>query len=291
MISPEDLKLKRAVQLLCTTGIRRPLTMERVRTWLKQFAVGPEQTLALLVLRFLIYRTSDQIQSVLTQALRKTALHFTEDLDEKENVKWRDILTGKTNLDFLFGPPAHEYTKPGKSGELIVRLLKLIFAIESRNIQYPSMVTNLDSNERYIMIDDGVFTGEQLTSLIASFDAMRITPRQTGIVVAIAHERGLNALQSQFPNIPVFFGEKITKEDSLEAHSQRWVDDGRWPYQDCSPLQVYLDVASVKGNFRVKQPLGYGGLGLMVAYEHGIPDDSLQLLWDQSETWNPLIDR
>lgn len=38
-------------------------------------------------------------------------------------------------------------------------------------------------------------------------------------------------------------------------------------------------------------PFGFGNLGCMIAYEHGIPDDSLQLLWDESETWKPLFER
>lgn len=38
-------------------------------------------------------------------------------------------------------------------------------------------------------------------------------------------------------------------------------------------------------------PLGYGNLGCLIAYDHGIPDDSLQLLWDKSESWNPLVAR
>jgi hypothetical protein len=76
MNQTDDLKLKRAVQLLCSTGIRRPMSMEKIKIWLKQFDPGPEQTLALLILRHLIYRTTDQIESSLIQALRRMTLHF-----------------------------------------------------------------------------------------------------------------------------------------------------------------------------------------------------------------------
>lgn len=291
MIHSDDLKLKRAIQLLCSTGVRRSLTMERVKTWLKQFDAGPEQTLALLILRHLIYRTTDQIQSTLTQALRKMALHFALDDTDRENLNWRDILAGKAKLSFYFGPPAHDFTKPGKSGELIIRLLKQIFSVTSNQIQYPGMVTELPPDERYLMIDDGTFTGDQFTKFVGTFAGMMKTPHQTGIVVSIAHEAALKNLRRNYPGIPVFYGEKMTYQDGLVALSQRWIDSGRWPYEESSPLDVYQSVIEKKGRFKVNQPLGFGGLGLIVAYEHGVPDDSLQLLWDKSDTWSPLFDR
>lgn len=288
----DDLKLKQTIQLLCTTGIRRPLTMERIKTWLKQFNAGPEQTLALLILRHLIYRTTGQIESALTQALRRAALHFVAPGQQKENLHWREILAGKVEgLDFIFGPPAHMYTRPGKSGELIVRLLKSIFPIETHQVQYPGTVTVLEKCERYFLIDDGTFTGEQLSEFIEGPGQFMKTTGQTGIIVSIAHEKALEDLSNAFPGIPIFFGEKITHQGGLPTLSERWINDGRWPYDGASPLEVYLDIVNNKGIFTEKCPLGFGGLGLLVAYEHGVPDDSLQLLWDKSGTWAPLFDR
>lgn len=267
------------------------MTMEGVKTWLNQFDAGPEQTLALLILRHLIYRTNDQIESSLTQALRRMALHFILDDADRENCRWRDVLKGQTNLNFYFGPPAHEYTQPGKSGELIIRLLKQIFPIDSNQIQYPGSVTQLNKDERYLIIDDATFTGDQLTAAIQRFQGMMKTSGQTGIVVSIAHEKAIEKLQQNFPDIPLFYGEKMTTQDGLLALSKRWVDEGHWTYEDISPYEVYLSIIERKCKFKVKQPLGYAGLGLLVAYEHGVPDDSLQFLWDKSEKWTPLFNR
>lgn len=290
MISHDDLKLKRAVQFLCSTGIRHPLTFERIRTWLKQFSPGPEQTLALLILRHLIYRTSGQIESSLTQALRRMALHFALNEEDRSSMYWRDILEGRAKLNFYFGPPEHEYTRPGKSGELIVRLLKQIFSIDSNQILYPSSITTLSVEERFLMIDDGTFTGDQLSNIIEANSSMMKTSGRTGIVVSIAHEKAIQRFERDFPGIPLFYGEKMTFQDGFVALSEQWIAARNWPYEGCSPCDVYHEIVK-KAGFETNQPLGYAGLGLMVAYEHGVPDDSLQLLWDKSDSWTPLFDR
>lgn len=288
----DNLKLKQTVQLLCTTGIRQPLKMERVKIWLKQFSEGPEKTLALLILRHLIYRTTAQIESALAQALRRAALHFVPAGQDRENLDWREILAGKSEgLYFIFGPPAHENTQPGKSGELIARLLKSLFPIEKQQVQYPDTVTVLDKSDRYLLIDDGTFTGLQLSTFIEQRGQFMKTANQTGIVLAMAHETALANLAKAYPGIPVYFGEKITVQDGLPILSKQWDSNGQWPYVEATPIDVYLDVVNTKGKFTQNSPLGFGGMGLLVAYEHGIPDDSLQLLWDKSGTWTPLFDR
>lgn len=288
-LSNDEIKLKQAIKLLCSTGVRRPLQFERIKTWLNQFDSGPEQALGLLILRHLIYRTHDQIESTLAQALRHTAMHFVQDEKNRQERHWYDILTGGTGLSFSFGPPSHQNTVPGKSGEVIIRLLKNKLKIPSQLICYPE-VSQLSPNERFILVDDGTFTGEQLSNYIDAFSSWFHTPGQTGIVVSIAHQTALDNLSKQYPNIPVFYGEKITKQDGLEALSQTWIDSGRWKYEHVTPIEVYEHVAQAKAGFAAA-PLGFGSLGLMVAYEHGVPDDSLQLLWNESATWMPLFDR
>jgi hypothetical protein len=288
-LSTDEIKLKQAVKLLCSTGVRRPLQFERVKTWLNQFDSGPEQALGLLILRHLIYRTHNQIESTLAQALRHTAMHFVQDEKDRQERHWHDILSGGTGLSFSFGPPSHENTHPGASGEVIIRLLKNKLKIASQQIFYPE-VSQLAPNERFILVDDGTFTGDQLSNYIDAFSSWFHTPGQTGIVVSIAHETAISNLKKKYPHIPVFYGEKITEQDGLEALSQAWIESGRWTYEHITPIDVYRHIAQHKAKFSAA-PLGFGSLGIMVAYEHGVPDDSLQLLWDKSPTWSPLFDR
>lgn len=289
MLSTEDQRLLQVIRSLCFT-VRKPLKFERVKTWLKQFESGPEYTLALLILRHLIFRTHDQIESSLSQALRRMAIQFVQE-EDRSQASWQEIIAGKAGLHFFFGPPATSDTPPGKSGELIVRLLKHKFQIGGSNIYYPDLVTTLDDDDRYLLIDDGTFTGEQLDEYLTRLGGWRHLAGRVGIVVAIAHENALKFLSEKYPHIPIFFGEKMTSQDSLISMSETWIASDRWPYETATPLQVYEHIVREKGKFDRDAPLGFGSLGLLVAYEHGIPDDSLQLLWSKSDSWTPLFDR
>lgn len=289
MLSLEDRKLLKVVQSLCIT-VRQPLKFERVKTWLKQFEEGPEYTLALLLLRHLIYRTQDQIESSLRQALKRMAMHFVHE-EHREQFTWQEIISGKTGLHFSFGPPAHEGTPPGKSGEVIVRLLKQNFEIPGSKIFYPDGFSAIAEDERYLLVDDGTYTGEQLSQYLDYFSSWKSTPGRAGIVVALAHENALAFLEKNYPHIPVFCGEKMTAQDGLVALSATWIQTGRWPHTEVTPLEVYNQIVATKAKLDTSRPLGFGSLGLLVAYEHGVPDDSLELLWSKSPSWTPLFDR
>ena len=286
----DDTKLKQTIRLLCNTGVRHPLTWERVRIWLTQFHEPEEKTLALLILRHLIYRTSMQISSALRQALKATVYHFSKP-DIAKPFDWKAVLSnGQDGLDFLFGPPAHEFTSPGKSGELIVRLLKTKFSIDSSKLKYPESIGKLEADEHFFLVDDGMFTGDQISGIIESRCTFMLGHTRAGLILAISHEHAIQEIKKKFPNLSIFCGETLSSSDGFEEISKSWVDNGLWQYSHVDPYTLYHSIVD-KASFSNKQPLGHGGLGLLVAYEHGIPDNSLQILWDKSEAWNPLIER
>lgn len=292
MSNANEINLLKTIKALCSTKIRHPMTIEQIKAWLKQFEQGPEYTLALLILRFLIYRTSDQLDSSLKQALKGAATHFTPPELKKEDIDWRDVLSGEFHqIAFYYGPLRNEYTSPGKSGEVISRQLKHCIPIDSAKLIYPSSINRLEEDERFLLIDDATYTGSQLGVFIeTSGQFMHKQSDKTGILVGIAHENAINFLSSKFPGIPIFYGEKITPQECFIETSKRWIVDKLWTYPTITPEDQYLKIAE-RANFQKKMPFGYGSLGCMIAYEHGIPDDSLQLLWDESKDWKPLFER
>ena len=38
-------------------------------------------------------------------------------------------------------------------------------------------------------------------------------------------------------------------------------------------------------------PLGYGGTGLLLAFEHSTPDNSLPIFWANTNHWKPLLSK
>ncbi|MFA7270001.1 MAG: hypothetical protein WC073_11700 [Sterolibacterium sp.] len=193
-------------------------------------------------------------------------------------------------MDFSYGPPKHGHSRPGKSGEIISRQLKFCNPLSKFKLAYPGQFQSLKKNERYLLIDDGTFTGDQLAEFLKTSGKHLVDSNQSGIVVGLAHTEAIQSLTTAYPTIPLFYGEKITHQECFETMCRNWIEDGMWPYPSIDPLSQYNQIVkSVK--FDDNLALGYGNLGCMVAYEHGIPDNSLQLLWDRSLKWNPLIAR
>ena len=286
----DELAVTRTVQLLSRTGVRAPLKIERIKLWSKQFQSPAEKTLALLILRNLIFRTTQQLTSALRQALKQATLHFVEQQQSQGKVAWEDALRGSTGLSIFCGPPLltnYGYGNPGKSGDLMVRLVNQKYRIDKN---FPSGISVLQPNERFLVVDDGTYTGVQLCNFLRSWD-INFSEQRVAIVVAMAHKNAYQAIKRDFPTVPMFYGELLTPDMCFTALCQKWMETGQWTHA-ASPLEVYSDVYQRHQPFdNGNGPGGYGDIGALVAFEHGVPDDSIQLLWDISPTWQPLIDR
>ena len=288
---PDKLHLLNTIKLLCTKKIRQPITMEQTKAWLKQFNSEQEDFLGLLILRHLIYRTNNQLDSSLKQALKLAALHFTPNNIDKQIVDWRDVINGQVDgLDFIFGPPKQSAARPGKSGEIISRRIKSCDPKINFTLRYPADLNNLEKKQRYLLIDDGAFTGSQIAEFLSNEGRHLAESNQCGIVVGVAHTEAVSLFKNKHPNVPFFYGELVTKNECFEEICQNWVNDRIWPFAETNPFDLYKKI-SLNAKFSNLLPLGFGDLGCMIAYEHGVPDNSLQLLWDKSKLWIPLISR
>lgn len=286
----DQLAVERAVHLLSRTGVRAPLNIERIKRWVKQFQSQAEKTLAWLILRNLIFRTNEQLLSSMRQALKQATIHFVEQQGSQGEVAWGDALRGSTGLSISCGPPSlatRGFVPPGKSGELMARLVNQRYRIDKH---FPSEINVLAPDERFIVVDDGTYTGVQLCTFLRNWD-IDFSQRRVAIAVSMAHKTACQALRDEFPTVPMFYGELLAPEMCFTALCQRWVETGQWRYET-PPIDVYAEV------HRRNQPFekgngagGYGDIGALIAFEHGVPDDSIQLLWDTSRTWQPLVDR
>jgi hypothetical protein len=177
--------------------------------------------------------------------------------------------------------------QPGKSGDVIVRAINQRYGI---NKQFPSGINVLNEKERFIVVDDGTYTGMQLETFLRSWEHDYSSGR-VAIAVGMAHQTACDHLRDQFPEVPLFHGELLTQETCFAALSQKWIDTKQWKY-DKTPFEVYAEVHKRAQPFEEgNQGNGYGDIGALIAFSHGVPDDSIQLLWGVSETWKPLVER
>lgn len=275
---------------LSRSNVRSPLSVERVKVWVKQFHSDEEKTLAWLILRNLIFRTTEQLQSSMRQALKQAALHFLDQIGLKETVAWTDALKGAAGLQFECGPPSlvqFGMGKPGKSGDLITRAINQRYGI---NKQFPSGVTVLGEKERFIVVDDGTYTGSQLETFLLNWELDSSSGR-VAIAVGMAHETACAHLRDKFPKVPLFYGELLTADSCFAALCQKWISTRQWQYEK-SPFEVYAEIHARAQPFQDGNGgNGYGSIGALVAFGHGVPDDSIQLLWGTSPNWKPLVER
>lgn len=287
----DKLSLERTIKGLSSLGIRQsPLTWEKAKIWTRQFEDGPEKALALLILRHLVFRTISQIESSLRQAVKAAAHHFREQYNLPEESNWREILNGKIGgLSFYCSPPAGQFSSPGKSGELIARTINRLFDVEK---SYSYNFTVFKDDEHLLIVDDGTYTGEQLDTFLTNYTPAITASSKIAIIVAIAHEDAIARLRRNHPQIPVFYGELLSKNHCFERLAESWISNSQWPFTEISPIDVYNSICTKHNLLKSgKCVLGFGNLGVIVGYEHGIPDDSLNILWEKSESWLPLIDR
>lgn len=286
----DQLGMERVVHALSRSNVRSPLSVERIKVWVKQFQGDEEKTLAWLILRNLIFRTNEQLQSSMRQALKQVTLHFLDQIGQRETIAWVNALKGAAGLDFYCGPPSivqYGMGDPGKSGDVIAREVNRRYGITK---SFPSGVGVLSEKERFIVVDDGTYTGMQLETFLRNWDRDYSSGR-VAIAVGMAHQIACDHLRDQFPEVPLFHGELLTPETCFAALSQKWIDTKQWMY-DKTPLEVYAGVHSRAQPFKKGNGgNGYGNIGALVAFSHGVPDDSIHLLWGVSDTWKPLIER
>lgn len=286
----DQLAVQRAVYDLSRSNVRSPLSIERIKVWVKQFQGESEKALAWLILRNLIFRTNEQLQSSMRQALKQATLHFLDQVGQRETVAWTDALKGAAGLDFYCGPPSlvqYGMGQPGKSGDLITRSINQRYGLAK---QFPSGINVLSEKERFIVVDDGTYTGKQLETFLRSWDVDYSSGR-VAIAVGMAHQTARDRLSAEFPQVLLFHGELLTPDTCFAALSQKWVDTKQWTYEK-TPIEVYGEVHQRAQPFDAGDGVnGYGDIGALVAFSHGVPDDSIQLLWGVSDTWKPLVER
>jgi hypothetical protein len=290
--SIEALKLKKIINQLCSVNIRSPLKESDCTRWLNQFQGPEEQLLGLLILRYMIYRSNDQLISCFKKSLKTAVSHFCK----KRNIKipgsnWLDILSNKhSDINFIIGPSKSDFSNPGRSGEVITQLLRKTFS--DVEVAYPSdCLTTLKSNEVFLLVDDAMFTSTQIKPIVDQY--VNLAPSiQSGanfaLVLGMSHAKGSQELRNTYSQIPIFCGEDLTEDTCFEKLSESWVKENRWPGDKSQPLDVYSEIIK-RAEFKDNNPLGFGSLGALVAFERHIPDNALQILWDRSDHWNKLI--
>lgn len=286
------LQLKREIKQLSEIELWDNMTHETVKIWLRQF-ISPEETLlGHLIVRNLIVRNKKQMTQLLLQAIRRAVSYFVKE-EDRYRFTWQQILSeGYNSKTFFIGPinfNIEGFGQPGKSGEVIMPYLKGY--VPRTNFQYPDAYKDgLNAKEAFFVIDDAILSGHQIEERIDRYYKQLMASPDAALVVGIAHEEALEYLTDKLPSLKVFYGELLLKDYSFLSLSKKWCESGIWPNNYPSPIEVF-DAINERAAFEKKTPLGHLNQALLLAYSYGTPDNTIQILRDESPNWECLVSR
>jgi hypothetical protein len=292
-ISDAITSLKRESHQLCKFGLRHDFSTDDFQRWATQFSGQEEQLLAYLILRYLTYRSKRQLLSSFSQALYSATNELAPSISHLTLV---DRFNTEQGLRVILTPVSPSgagggYVAPGGSSEVMLREVRQLLRMGSSQTGFLDQATVPLSNEWFIAVDDAVLSGDQCVERLTCCgmtekDEVR---KRLAICVAIAHETALSTIARTFPDIRVFYGERISSENSVASYLAKWAADSDvWP-SVTPPQDVYKRV--LDRAFPDRTTTSYADQDLLLAYEHGVPDNSCALLWEKSPTWQPLFQR
>ena len=279
-------------EALTAAGIWSPLRARDVTEWESQFLNENEKILAALILDNLIVRPKKQILSMLTDAISSSNLADNDrhDFGLFEKISKRS----KTSCSVLV-PVIGRSQAPTKSGPYILRLLQRQWNVKDQYLKWAESALEMASDlNSIILIDDFSGSGSQFEEFLLETELSSIREKNEKIEVtlfcAAIHRKAVNRIERQFPWIRIISADRL--DDSHALFSPK----------SCERLPSSVDVAMLKDAYEKcleragvkadsKFSHGFGDLELCYAFDHATPNNSIPLLWYESDTWRPLVFR
>jgi len=256
---------------------------EQVRAWLDQFGNTTDQRLMFKILQRLKIYSEDELRA----KMRDVHGIMSRGLVERRalrQLKRSDIL-----VSYLDGP--------GKSGAHLARLY-----CDENNIYRDNLVESARLNQSLdregvqalMFVDDFLGTGDSVCGYLATLaDGLREKLISLELRVFFVAVTGFAAAAQKVSQavddlrLPI----KIHVCDSLDDRNHCFAEHSEIFASEGERLAA-MDLAYRKGVTLCKQaPLGYGGCQAMVVFSHNCPNNTLPILWDQTEHWHPLFRR
>ena len=284
-------KKKDQCEKLIQFGIWRGIDSNNLRAWSKSFSSIDEKFFASCLLDWLVYRNEEQVISMLYDLFTKH-LHNQWRIDnnplynESENPLL--LLKRQNSQNVLRYVTAVTATDKGtKSGYTIVGIMNHHLEISSKlnikNEQIPQAYA--DGVRTFLFVDDLTGTGQQMKSVLRESRLSEYDDVYVYVMLCAAHEMGYNEILKEFPFVKVLFAEYIPSDDNIFI---------QLPFREIELKDSdefknwYVEFMESKG-VKKNCSLGRGDLGLAYAFQSGIPNDSLPILYYTNEKLNRLL--
>lgn len=291
----------RAKQLI-DMGIWSGIEKHHYFKWIKQFESFEERLLASLLSNEVVYRSKEQLKSLLYQSIDKGVpqAKFEKTGDFSEFRKFSKVCDKYNPPDeYIIVPVIKDNDPPTKSGPLIARLYKRLVGVNESIMKWPWSLGDLTNVSTVIFVDDFLGTGNQFQKFFEHHDFKSKLGEDIQVIYCplTASSGGIQALKEFIPNLYLSPIEETSYNDNFfKAVKNKYKLDSN---ELDELFDIYLSfLRKVKmhklgGNITSKTNMafGYMGLSLTFAYDHATPNASLPLLWASNSNYLALFTR
>lgn len=266
--------------------------------WLDNFTSDQEKEVAFRLLDYLIYIP----EKFVNQMLKTVIGHCGYILKDIRGTWAKDDFNRNCFYSFIPG----EDENPTDSGFLFQRKLRDYVGISERQIKsYRQILDIMAANDHcnIILIDDFVGSGAQ--TYTAWNKNVKVNGNHTTmsalcklhnhcVIYAplIVNQPGFDTITSKCDGLRLTFVHKLGDQSNLlSPNCPCWEGDLNL-YNKALPMlmkkskELHIPITS---GHSVNDVFGFGGQGLALAFEHGMPDACLPIFYWETESWKPLV--
>ena len=264
------------------------ITEDRVRDWLEQFGAPTKQRLMFTILQNLTFYSNSEIRAKMKEIESIVRRDLTRRLEPGQR-KRADILVSYLDA-------------PAKSGAHLARLFADVAGIYVDNViekgKISAELASRDDIQAIVFIDDFVGTGnsaiEYIKEIFHDLESAGIeTFPKLVFASVVAYVDGWAKLQNNIASLKMPI--ELHTCEILDKRHQCFSDDSAIFMNQLEREQAQEIATEIGFKLEKRNPLGYGNLQLALVFEHGCPNNSLPILWDESSSnefkWRPLFKR
>ncbi len=267
--------------------------MSRLESWNRQFCDIEEQYFSACLLDQLIFRTTQQfeagLRSLFHSNLNGALFANSEDLQLFKQI------SSRRDPSLRLVPVICETDPPTKSGPLVLRRLQRTLQLNQKWMCWPWQAAELAKQKiikTIIFVDDFLGSGTQFTKF---FQQWNFPEQDTQISYiyspVVAHEKGIAHLGEKLPNLRVVSAEMLGDSHSFFSDTV-WDRLGQGYITARDAKDWYINFVTTKKIIPNNTgALGYGDLALTFGFSHSSPNNSLPILWYETDDWQPLLER
>ncbi len=176
-----------------------------------------------------------------------------------------------------------------KSGAMIGYNFRIINELSEDNFMDEQSLNYLEAGmiDNIVLVDDIVGTGRQASEEIKSL-TQKVTPlgvKNIFLLTAVGMQEGIRAI-SENTKAHVFSAFEYSELDTVTCLDSGFYDG--IPHEERAEAKQRIEYY---GKMTNRSPLGYGGIGALIAFYYNTPNISLPIIWGAKNSWIPLFKR